>query len=118
MKIVLFGGGLQVLSTARSLKESGYCVDVIGTNNEVSRKSRFVHKCTQVDIETLDINTFNLIIKENDYEVIIPMEDDYATWLSKNKDIVEKSTNAKCAIMDYDVYALASDKTQLMAFCK
>lgn len=118
MKIVLFGGGLQVLSTARSLKEREYCVDVIGTHNEISRKCRFVNKCTQVNIETLDTETFVPIIKENDYAVIIPMEDDYATWLSKNKDIVEKSTNAKCAIMDYDIYALASDKTQLMAFCK
>lgn len=118
MNIVLFGGGLQVLSTARSLKEKGYKVDVIGTHNEISRKCRFVNKCTQIDIVTLDTETLVQIINEKSYAVIIPMEDDYATWLSKNKDIVEKSTNAKCAVMDYDVYALASDKTQLMAFCK
>ena len=100
MKIVLFGGGLQVLSTARSLKERGYSVDVIGTHNEISRKCRFVNKCTQVDIDTLDTNIFISIINENGYAVIIPMEDDYATWLSENKESVEKSTNAKCAIMD------------------
>lgn len=118
MKIVLFGGGLQVLSTARSLKERGYCVDVIGTHNEISRKCRYVNKCIQVDVDKLDTDTFISVVKENGYVVIIPMEDDYATWLSKNKESVEKSTNAKCAIMNYDVYALASDKTQLMAFCK
>ncbi len=118
MNIVLFGGGLQVISTARSLKEKGYIVDVIGTHNEISRRSRSVNKCTQVNIEALDTGTFISIIKENGYSVIIPMEDDYATWLSKNKEIIEKSTDARCAIMDYDVYALASDKTQLMAFCK
>lgn len=118
MNIVLFGGGLQVLSTARSLKERGHEVDVIGTHNEISKKCRYVNKCTQVDIETLATETFIPVIKENDYAVIIPMEDDYATWLSKHKDIVEKSTTAKCAVMDYNVYALASDKTQLMAFCK
>ena len=39
MNIVLFGGGLQVLSTARSLKEREYCVDVIGTHNEIFNSS-------------------------------------------------------------------------------
>lgn len=118
MNIVLFGGGLQVLSTARSLKERGYTVDVIGTHNEISKKCRYVNKCTQIDIESLEPEQFVSFINEGKYSVIIPMEDDYATWLSKNKENVEKSTTAKCAVMDYDVYALASDKTQLMAFCK
>lgn len=118
MKIVLFGGGLQVLSTARSLKDREYCVDVIGTHNEISRKCRFVNKCTQVDIETLDTDTFVSIIKENDYAVIIPMEDDYATWLSINKSDIESKSSAKCAVMGYDIYSLASNKTRLMAFCK
>jgi len=118
MKIVLFGGGLQVLSTARSLKERGYSIDVIGTHNEISRRCRNVSKCTFVNIDELDVGTFISLIKENYYSIIIPMEDDYATWLSKNKKTVEKVTKAKCAVMDYGVYALASDKTQLMSFCK
>lgn len=118
MKIVLFGGGLQVLSTARSLKERGYSVDVIGTHNEISRRCRYVSKCTFVNIDELDTDTFISLIKENDYSVIIPMEDNYATWLSKNKKTVEKFTKVQCAVMDYGVYALASDKTQLMSFCK
>jgi len=118
MKIVLFGGGLQVLSTARSLKERGYSIDVIGTHNEISRRCRYVSKCTFVNIDELDVGTFISLIKENYYSIIIPMEDDYATWLSKNKKTVEKVTKAKCAVMDYGVYALASDKTQLMSFCK
>lgn len=118
MKIALFGGGLQVLSTARSLKDSGYSVDVIGTHNEISKKCRYVCKCTYINIDNLTCETFVSIVNENNYSVVIPMEDDYATWLSKNKEAVEKRTNAKCAITDYDVYALASDKTRLMAFCK
>ena len=118
MNIVLFGGGLQVLSTARSLKENGYSVDVIGTHNEISRKCNFVNKCIQIDIDNLDIKTIVTVIEDGKYSVIIPMEDDYATWLSKNKKDIESTTSTKCAVMDYDVYALASDKTQLMAFCK
>lgn len=118
MNIALFGGGLQVLSTARSLKDKGYSVDVIGSHNEISKRCRYVNKCTYVDIDNLDTSTFLAIIISGGYNVIIPMEDDYATWLSKNKKDIEKNTEAKCAVMDYDVYALASDKTQLMAFCK
>lgn len=118
MTVVLFGGGLQVLSMARSLKEKGFDVDVIGSHNEISKKSNYVNKCIQIDINTLNINTFNILIQEGKYRAIIPMEDEYATWLSKNKDEVETTTTAKCAIMDYKVYALASNKTELMAFCK
>ena len=89
MKIVLFGGGLQVLSTARSLKEWGYAVDVIGTHNEISRRCRNVEKCIQIDIEKLEPEQFISYINEGKYGVIIPMEDDYATWLSKHKEEVE-----------------------------
>ena len=118
MKTVLFGGGLQVLSTARSLKATGYSVDVIGMHNEISKRCRYVEKCIQIDINNLDITVFIAYINNGGYKVIIPMEDDYSTWLSKHKKEIERETTAKCAIMDYDVYALASDKTQLMAFCK
>ena len=109
---------MQVLSTARSLKERGYSVDVIGTHNEISRKCRYVNNCIQIDIENLGMEQFVSYVNKGKYSVIIPMEDDYATWLSKHKEDVEKNTTAKCAVMDYDVYALASDKTRLMAFCK
>ena len=118
MNIALFGGGLQVLSTARSLKEKGYSVDVIGTHNEVSRRCNSVNLCKQIEIDNLDTQTFINHIQKGNYSVVIPMEDDYATWLSRNKEKIEKHTTAKCAVMEYNVYALASDKTQLMAFCK
>ena len=45
MNILLWGGGLQVLSIARSLKGKGYMVDVAGEHNEISRRSRYVNKC-------------------------------------------------------------------------
>lgn len=118
MKIALFGGGLQVLSTARSLKATGYSVDIIGMHNEISKRCRYVEKCIQIDINNLDVPAFIAYINDGDYKVIIPMEDDYSTWLSKHKEEIERGTIAKCAVMDYNTYALASDKTQLMAFCK
>ncbi len=118
MNIALFGGGLQVLSTARSLKEKGYIIDTIGTHNEISKKCNFVRNCNKIDIKNLDTESFISIIKDGAYSVIIPMEDEYANWLSKNKAYIEHSTNAKCAVMDYNIYSLASNKTKLMHFCK
>lgn len=118
MKIALFGGGLQVLSTARSLSERGYSVEVIGSHNEISKRCRYVDKCIQIDIKNLTVETFCSLVKGSGYSVIIPMEDDYATWLSINKECIEVGANTKCAVMDYEVYALAGDKTRLMKFCK
>lgn len=118
MNILLFGGGLQVLTIARSLKSKNYVVDVIGMHNEISRKCRYVRKCYDVDLKTLSIGDFVQTLNEGKYAVVIPMEDDYATWLSIHKDEIHQSSGTKCAVMDYGVYALASDKTQLLEFCK
>ena len=118
MNVVLFGGGLQVLSSARSLKKVGHVVDVIGSHNEISKRCRFVNECFDIDIINLKIDYFVYILKAKDYAVIIPMEDEYASWLSLNKDVVEKTTGIKCAVMDYSVFAVASNKTELMCFCK
>ena len=118
MKILLFGGGLQVLTIAQSLKSCDYRVFVAGKNNEVSKHCRYVDKCFDVDIDNLDVLDFINVIKSGDYKVVIPMEDEYATWLSKNKEIIESNTVTKCAVMEYSVFSLAADKTTLLAFCK
>lgn len=118
MNILLFGGGLQTLSTARSLKEKGYTVYVAGEHNEISRKCNFVQQCIDIILENFTPKEMQSIIKEKDCSVIIPMEDDYATWLSLNKEAIEAHSNAKCAIMDYATYSIASDKNQLMTFCR
>lgn len=118
MNILLFGGGLQVLTIARSLKNKGYTVNVIGEHNEISRKSRYVGKCYDIVLKELQVENFVAILKEDNYSVVIPMEDDYATWLSIHKKEVQQLSGAKCAVMDYDVYALASDKTRLLDFCR
>lgn len=118
INILLFGGGLQVLSIARSLKSKGYKVDVAGEHNEISFRSRYVNKCYNICLDELTTSNFVSILNISNYAVVIPMEDDYATWLSMHKDEIHHLSKAKCAVMDYDVYALASDKTQLLDFCK
>lgn len=118
MNILLFGGGLQILAIARGLKEVGYGVDVVGSHNEISDRCRFVDKCIQVDVDYLAVDELVNIVNSGQYSVIIPTEDEYSSWLSYNKSKIEQQTKAKCAIADYDVYALASDKSRLLEFCK
>lgn len=118
MNILLFGGGLQILAIARGLKEVGYGVDVAGSHNEISAKSRFVDKCIQIDIDHLTIDEFVKIANSGQYSVIVPTEDEYSSWLSYNKSQIEQQTNSKCAIADYGVYTLACNKSQLLEFCK
>ena len=117
-KVLLFGGGLQVLSLARSLKETGHHVDVLGEHNEVSKKCRYVGQCFQCDLNTLSPEWFLDFVGENQYDVVIPMEDPFSDWLSKNKDEIERRSNVRCTAMDWEVYQLASDKNRLLAFCE
>ena len=63
----------------------------IPSHNEISKKCHFVEKCIQIDIEKLETEQFISYISDSKYGVIIPMEDDYSTWLSKNKENVEKT---------------------------
>jgi len=119
MNILLFGGGLQILSTARSLKEKGYTVYVAAEHNEVSRKCNFVRQCIDITLDKSFTSKELLnITKEKECSVVIPMEDEYATWLSLNKEAIEAHSNIKCAIMDYATFSIASDKSKLMEFCQ
>lgn len=118
MNVLLFGGGLQVLSIARSLKDGKHQVYVVGDNNKVSRFCRYVDGCRFVDLGLIQVADVVKLTYELSISIVIPMEDEYATWLSKNKDAIENSCDVKCAIMDYKIYSLASDKTRLLDFCK
>lgn len=117
-KVLVFGGGLQVISIARSLKECGHKADVLGDHNEVSRKSHFVDICFDCDLSTLTVDWMKSFINDNHYEVVIPMEDPFSDWLSRNKKEIETYTGAKCAVMDWEIYQLARDKMRLIVFCE
>lgn len=117
--ILLLGGGLQVLSIACSLVEVGHTVNALNEHNKISKKSRYVNKCIEVDFRDIDVDKFvDIIIREN-YDVIIPMEDPHADWLSfHKKEIEDRCYKLKCAVPDYDVFQLGSDKGKLLTFCE
>lgn len=119
-RILLFGGFVQVLSAAASLKRCGHTVLVAAEKDAVAKKAKYIEKYIEFDkssAESVGQRLIELCVKER-IDVIIPMEDDYAALLSQFKDQIEKETTIKCAIANRDSYALVSDKATLLAFCK
>lgn len=114
--ILLFGGGLQILSVARSLSKN-HSVDVCGEHVRIASKSRFVGKCHKIKLEQLSPKEFCRIVNLNNYSVIIPTEDEFAEWLSENKPAVENETKAVCAVNDIVTLKKAIDKYSLLTIC-
>ena len=121
MNVFILGGGLQALSVARSLKEVGYDVFCLSSKNEAISHSKFVDKFipSHVDISTTDyLKYICTLLIESQCEVIIPMSDSLAEFLSRNKREIEAKTITKCAIPSYDVFSIANDKWKLLQLCE
>lgn len=119
-RILLFGGFVQVLSAAASLKQCGHTILVAAEKDALAKKAKYIEKYIEFDKSSVDSvgqRLIELCVKER-IDVIIPMEDDYAALLSQFKDQIEKETTIKCAIANRDSYDLVSDKATLLAFCK
>lgn len=119
-RVLLFGGGLNLISSARSLKETGHYVIGVANNDKIASKSNFLD--LYFDIGDIDSNIVYLklssIINEFKIEIVIPMEDSPATLLSICKNKIENETGAKCAVMDGEVFDIASNKNRLLKFCQ
>ena len=84
--ILLFGGGLQMLSVARSLKEENHKVIATTKNDCIAMKSRFIdlHVNMENDTEAERVAAHLIgLIRELKIDVVIPMEDAQATSLCK-----------------------------------
>lgn len=119
--ILLFGGFVQSLSCARSLKEVGHNVHVIACNDQIASHSNYIDSYTEIkslsNIKYVESFLENFIVK-NKIDVAIPMEDLHATILSQLKQALEGKAKVKVAVMTWDVFQLASNKSELLAFCK
>lgn len=106
-KVLLFGAGLQVLSVAWSLKDR-HRVDACAEDISVIRHCRSLSHCFKISLDALPLSIFE------GYDVVIPMEEMYASWLSRHRSEI----GDKAAVQDWETFLLASDKTRLMAFCE
>lgn len=118
IKVLIVGGGLQAVSTARSLKEEGFIVGCW------CAKDNLAHKSSAIDIKGFssddESDSGNLInfIKQNTFDVAIPMNDKYAIGLSQMKEELSQKTNCKIAVPDYSVLEIAANKVRLMELCQ
>lgn len=124
MNILLINGeNVQSISIARSLREDGHRV-ILFANSKVSSgyASRYIdEKHIVPDIchcRTAFEEYFYDYISTKKVDVVIPMGDEGATFLSINKVHIEQEYNCKCAVPIFSVFNLANDKQQLMELCK
>ena len=116
MKILLLGGALQGLAFGEALYKHRDCqVSVVSDGIDV-RQSRFfekVYRMNGLDYE----ETLNSIISDTHYDVIVPISDKSASFLSQKKQLIEKNYNVCCSVPDYNSLSVVENKSSFMAFC-
>ena len=83
-------------------------MDACAEDISVIRRCRSLSHCFKVSLKSLSLSIFE------GYDVVIPMEEAYATWLSRHRSDI----GDKAAVPGWETFSLASDKTRLMAFCE
>ncbi len=114
-RVLLLGGRLQSLSVADSLLREGHSVAVI-SDDGTSRKSKLFEKHFEGSVN--DESVVYEAIANYSPDVIIPMGDGGALFLSEHKSHIEKAYNTKCAVPDFEVITRGADKSLLMEFCR
>ncbi len=119
-RVLAFGGGLQFLSVAHSLKEVGHYVVLLCFNDRVASKSVSLDVCYN-EPACDEKGTYELlshVIRSEKIDVVIPMEDEQTIFLSRYKRQLERETSVKCAVMEWAVLSFVCDKTDFMSFCE
>ena len=118
--LIVDGYARQALCMTKALKKLGALVTVICcSKTDVSYASKYpdkklLHKCDKQDFKEQELFAINEI-KTNQYDIVIPMTDGPAMFLSKNKKKLSKY--AKIAVADWDKFVLAIDKLNTMQIC-
>lgn len=114
MNILILGGGLQSLSVGSSLKKLGHFIAVVSDDMMV-KFSRFFDKVYEHVPQGCSVTD---ILKVDHYDVVIPMGDKYAVYLSQYKNEIESAYGARCAVPDYTSVSVVENKNRFMEFCE
>ena len=120
-RILLFGGFVQSLTATASLKAMGHEVVIAAQDDPVAKRCRSKEKYIEIKIDAPEKTVLKELIHTVLFEkinVVIPIEDAYAVFLSKYKQQITDSTGALCAVPDWQPFSLASNKHSLLALCK
>lgn len=119
-KVLVYGGGTQGLAMVHALKKADHKVLILCTDKyNYAALSRYVDKricCEVSDKSEGFIDYFSDILKREKIDVVIPMGDATALFLSKNKERLQQIV--RFAIPDFSVFMRGYDKNQLMQLCK
>ncbi len=120
--LLLDGEGVQVVCMARELNKLGCEVSALCAQKVSSGyATKYLHhryKSPDVHLqESAFRNYFYEHLNEHKYDLIIPMGDASAYFLSREKENVKQRYNIICAVETYAIFELANDKQRLMEVC-
>lgn len=116
MKILILGGGLQGLSCGESLYNKGYTIDIVSDELQIVH-SKFFRKVYSKGYSSIDDSVLDILRQEH-YEIIIPMGDVNVSYLSRHKEQIEVDFSCKCACPSQNILEIVEDKNKFMRFCK
>lgn len=119
--ILLDGQTIQSLAMAKALKKNNYRVVLFcDTKMSYGYRTRYADEkviCPSVVAEPAAFKTFLLdYLQNNTIDVLIPMNDFSASFLSENKELLSRYT--RFIIPDLDVFNSGYDKNRLMQVCE
>lgn len=121
--LLLDGEGVQVVCMARELNKLGHELTALCAQKVSSGyATKYLHHKYVSPNVHLEAKTFKTYfyehIKEHQYDLIIPMGDESAYFLSREKETVEQQYKILCAVETYSIFELANDKQKLMEVCE
>lgn len=118
--ILLLGAGTQALSIVRKLAKAGYIVVMlVEEKGNYADSSVFVSKCFVIDVPVTSseyLDCVKRLVERENIDVIIPMGDTTAEFVSKNKESLSGIVNITAP--DYGSFLKGYDKNKLMTLCR
>lgn len=119
--ILLNGETIQALAVAKALKENGYyVVSICDSKDSYGYYSKYADEkilAPSIHDNPNEFHKFFInLLNHKDADVLIPMNDYSAEYLSKNKQ--ELSHFAHFIIPDYQIFITGYDKNRLMKVCQ
>jgi predicted ATP-grasp superfamily ATP-dependent carboligase len=119
MNILLLGAGTQGLAIVKGLAKAGFDISMlIDEDGNYGDKSRYVSKkffCHSNVGTPEHLNEIKSLLKREKFDVVIPMGDADADFLSKNQEVLSKCVSF--VIPSYESFMKGYDKNKLMALC-
>lgn len=115
--ILILGGGLQALSVAYSLWRTGNPALCMADKSEEIKHSRFIRKFYPKQGKDVTEQLLELVRSEH-IGLVIPMSDQMAECLSRNKTLLANTYQCFVPVPQYDTFIVGTDKAKLMLFCE